>query len=93
MRKPFFVYGKTEMQFSSAVTAQLISTFDFATRIQSLFLLDLIIQVGPGQKPLRPIFLLSGLFVTASFFRFHHLELSRDCRISFLNVMFERLEL
>ena len=39
MRKPDFDYAKTKMQISCAVTAQLITTFVFATQIEhSLFL-------------------------------------------------------
>ena len=45
MRKPDFAYAKTKAQISCAVTAQLISAFDFATQIvQSLFFLNLRFQ-------------------------------------------------
>ena len=41
MRKPVFAYAKTKAQISFAVTAKLISTFVFATRIvQFLFFLN-----------------------------------------------------
>ena len=65
-----FANAKTKAQISFAVTAKLISTFAFATRIeQFLFFLNLKFQasnhllrlyrpvcVGPGQKPQRPVF-------------------------------------
>ena len=65
MRKPALcIYAKTKTQISFAVTAKLISTFVFATRIeQSLYFLNQIFQasshllllyspvcVGPGRK-------------------------------------------
>ena len=70
MRKPIFAYAKTKTQISCAVTAKLISTFVFATRIvQFLFYLNPKFQVsghllrlyspvcvGPGRMPLRPVF-------------------------------------
>ena len=41
MKNRFFAYAKTKKQISFAVTAKLISTFIFATRIvQSLFYLN-----------------------------------------------------
>ena len=65
-----FAYAKTKTQISLAVTAKLISAFVFATLIeQSLFFLNPKFQasshllwlhspvcVGPGRKPLRPVF-------------------------------------
>ena len=70
MRKPDFCISKTKTQISFAVTARLISTFVFATRIvQSLYFLNPKFQasstllelyspvcVGPGRKPQRPVF-------------------------------------
>ena len=70
MRKPAFAYAKTKTQISFAVTAKLISAFVFATQIvQFLFFLNPKFQasrhhlwqyspvcVGPGRKPLRPVF-------------------------------------
>ena len=66
----FFAYVKTKTQISFAVTAKLISTFVFATQtVQSLYFLNpkfhasrhLLwlyspVYVGPGRKPLRPVF-------------------------------------
>ena len=71
VRKPdFFIYAKTKMQISFAVTAKLISVFVFATYIvQSLYFLNTKFQasshllelyspvcVGTGRKPRRPFF-------------------------------------
>ena len=70
MRKPAFAYAKTKTQISFAVTAKLISTFVFASRIvQSLYFLNpkfhasrhlqwlySPVCIGPGQKPRRPVF-------------------------------------
>ena len=70
MRKSAFACAKTKTQISCAVTAQLISAFVFATRIeQSLDILNPKYQasshllwlispacVGPGRKPRRPVF-------------------------------------
>ena len=66
----FFAYAKTKTQISFAVTAKLISTFVFATRIvQSLYFLNpkfqasshllglySLVCVGPGLKPRGPVF-------------------------------------
>ena len=71
-----FAYAKTKTQISFAVTAKLISAFVFATRIvQSLNFLNLKFQasshllcvyspvcVGPGRKPLRPVFSQRGSY-------------------------------
>ena len=70
-----FVYAKTKMQISFAVTAKLISVFVFATKIvQSLYfpntkfqassyllLLYSLVCVRPGRKPRRPVFSQRGL--------------------------------
>ena len=70
MRKPDLAYEKTKTQISCAVTAQLISTFVFATLIvRFFFFLNLKFQacsyllylhrpvcVRPGRKPRRPVF-------------------------------------
>ena len=72
-----FAYVKTKKQISFAVTAKLISTFVFATRIvQSLYFLNpkfqgsshllwlySLICVGPGRKPRRPVFSQRGSFI------------------------------
>ena len=47
VRKPDFAYAETKTQISLAVTAKLISTFVFATRIvQPLYFLNLKFQVS-----------------------------------------------
>ena len=70
VRKPAFAYAKTKTQISFAVTAKLISAFVFATwLVQFLYFLNTIFQasshlvwlcilvyVGPGRKPRRPVF-------------------------------------
>ena len=70
MRKPDFCLGENKGADHFAVTAKLISTFVFATRIvQFLFYLNPKFQasssflslyrpvcVGPGRKPRRPVF-------------------------------------
>ena len=69
-------YAKTKTQISFAVTAKLISTFVFATKIvQSLYFLYTKFQasshlvrlyspicVGPGRKPRRPVFSQRGSY-------------------------------
>ena len=66
----FFAYAKTKTHMNFAVTAKLISSFVFATRIvQSLYFLNpkfqasshllwlyRLVCVGPGRKPRRPVF-------------------------------------
>ena len=79
-----FAYVKTKPQISCAVTAQLISAFDFATHIvQSLFFLNpkfqasshllwlhSLVCVRPGRKPRRPVFSQRGsIFVINGHYR------------------------
>ena len=78
MRNRLFAYAKTKTQISFAVTAKLISTFVFATRIkQSLYFLNpkfqasshllwlySLVCVGPGRKPRRPVFSERGSFLS-----------------------------
>ena len=73
---PLVSYAKTKTQISCAVTAQLISAFNFAIRIaQSLFYLHPKFQasshllwlyspgcVRPGRKPRRPVFSQRGSY-------------------------------
>ena len=75
-----FAYAKTKTQISFAVTAKLISTFVFATRIvQSLYFLNPKFQasshllwlcssvcVGPTRKPRRPVFSQRGSYILAA---------------------------
>ena len=79
MRKPNFSYAKTKVQISFAVTAKLISTFVFTTRLAQFFFLNLKFQasvhllqlhkpvyVRLGQKTLRPFFSCRSSFVSTS---------------------------
>ena len=79
MRKTVFcIYPKTKTQISFAVTAKLIRAFVFATQIvESLYFLNpkfqasshllwlyRLVCVGPGRKPLRPVFSQRGSYVS-----------------------------